>query len=363
MGSDEEEGGARKTEGKSPDNSSAPVNLRIRQAVLVALVLQHSGLALFMKIAARRSQENEERSGFAPTTAVVAAEVMKLATNVMVQTKIDGGFAGLEKTLRRDVLSQPWDCLKMGVPGALYTLQNNLEYVAIRNLAGPTYLVLRQLKILAAALCSVVMLKRHLSRSQWVCLLVLAWGAGLVQVSGSSDAAGAQSTNLTGLCAVLMACMTSGLAGVWFEQQLKGCRTSLWVRNMQLAGYGVLIGLGGVWFGGDAPRVLQNGFFHGYDRYVWCAVVMNYLLGTLVSLVVKYMDNIIKGFATSISVVLTAWASTVLFGFEASPLFLLGVAMVLGPSCLFSQLAHKEPSMKDKPKEVEQLILPQVRQS
>ncbi|CAN0154192.1 unnamed protein product, partial [Hapterophycus canaliculatus] len=67
---------------------------------------------------------------------------------------------------------------------------------------------------------------------------------------------------LLGLVMVLMACCTSGFAGVYFEKVLKGTSVSLWVRNMQLSGFGVLLGAGCVCVK-DGNAVWENGFFYG----------------------------------------------------------------------------------------------------
>lgn len=41
-------------------------------------------------------------------------------------------------------------------------------------------------------------------------------------------------SQFVGLMAVLMACVSSGFAGVYFEKILKETRQSIWVRNIQL---------------------------------------------------------------------------------------------------------------------------------
>lgn len=53
-----------------------------------------------------------------------------------------------------------------------------------------------------------------------------------------------------GLLAVMMACTTSGFAGVYFEKILKGTNCSVWMRNIQLGLFSVVLGLFGV-YGND----------------------------------------------------------------------------------------------------------------
>jgi len=54
------------------------------------------------------------------------------------------------------------DAWKLMIPAALYTIQNNLQYVAVSMLDAATFQVTYQLKILTTALCSVIMLRTSL---------------------------------------------------------------------------------------------------------------------------------------------------------------------------------------------------------
>ena len=73
------------------------------------------------------------------TTAVVCAEVIKLVTCLLILALEHRGnvFAFLWNAL----VCQYVDTLKLAVPSLLYTVQNNLQYIAIENLDAATFQV------------------------------------------------------------------------------------------------------------------------------------------------------------------------------------------------------------------------------
>merc|ERR1719453_1107841 len=107
------------------------------------------------------------------------------------------------------------------------------------------------------------MLRRHLSKQQWVALVVLVIGVSLIQPTGTKSSHVHQRP-IVGMIAVLSACCSSGFAGVYFEKLLKGSKTNLWIRNIQLASWSVLFGLG-VCLWQDYEMIAEFGFFQGYN--------------------------------------------------------------------------------------------------
>lgn len=62
----------------------------------------------------------------------------------------------------------------------------------------------------------------------------------------------------------------------------------------------------------------------------------------MVASVVKYADNILKGFATSLSIILSSVASIYLFDFKATPGFILGCSIVLYSTHLYGKVEKNE---------------------
>jgi UDP-sugar transporter A1/2/3 len=54
--------------------------------------------------------------------------------------------------------------------------------------------------------------------------------------------------------------------------------------------------------------IRTQGFFCGYSPVVWGVVALQAVGGLVISLVVKNADNIVKGFATSLSLLLSVYA-------------------------------------------------------
>lgn len=159
-----------------------------------------------------------------------------------------------------------------------------------------------------------------------------------VQQEGNKEVASSsvvQQNYSVGLVAVVISCLSSGFAGVYFEKILKGSSASVWVRNVQLGIFGTGLGLLGLWWH-DGAAVAQSGFFFGYTGMVWCVVCNQALGGLLVAVVVKYADNILKGFATSFSIIVSTVLSIYLFGFHVDLLFTLGAGMVIGAVYMYS---------------------------
>ena len=93
-------------------------------------------------------------------------------------------------------------------------------------------------------------------------------------------------------------------------------------------------------------EISENGFFFGYDLFIWYLVVLNATGGLLVAVVIKYADNILKGFACSLAIIITCFVSVLLFGFQLSLQFIVGATFVILSIFMYGYQPPK-PAKKD----------------
>ncbi|KAF9013896.1 nucleotide-sugar transporter-domain-containing protein [Cyathus striatus] len=325
---------------------------------LVTLAVQNSALTIIM----HHSRVSMPPSrAYSAATAVLMSEILKgFISLVIAFARIDPStqssyahesaqalsLPGRVRKLYRDIFST--DCWKLSIPAILYVIQNNLQYVAASNLDAATFQVTYQMKILTTAAFSVLLLRKKLSSAQWLSLLFLAIGVGVVQIQAGaathatvSDALQNGMNPMKGFLAVTAACFTSGLAGVYFEMVLKNSQADLWVRNVQLSLFSLLPALAPILIAHRDQELSSPNFisslFHNFGAWAWATVSVQVLGGLVTAMVIKYSDNILKGFATSLSIVISFLASVALFDFKMTFTFVLGSAIVLIATWLYNQ--------------------------
>ncbi|XP_041831301.1 CMP-sialic acid transporter [Melanotaenia boesemani] len=295
------------------------------------------------------------------TTAVCITEVIKLILSLGMLAKETGSLVRLKNAIEEHIFFSPKDLLKLSVPSIVYAVQNNMAFVALSNLDAAVYQVTYQLKIPCTALCTVFMLNRSLSRLQWFSVFMLCGGVTLVQWKpAEATKVQIEQNPLIGFIAIAVAVLCSGFAGVYFEKVLKSSDTSLWVRNIQMYLSGIVVTLIGVYMN-DGDKVLEKGFFFGYTPWVCFVVFLASVGGLYTSVVVKYTDNIMKGFSAAAAIVLSTVASVLLFGLQITAAFASGAILVCTSIYLYGlpkQDTSKVTSQfKDKDTESKQKLI------
>lgn len=327
--------------GASSDPSSSSTKFKLM--LLILMVVQNSSVVLIGRHT--RSSVPKDQL-YIVSHFIVVAEFTKLILSAILEHV---NYKPICTSINQHILARPLDFLRISVPALLYLVQNSLLYVALSNLSAPLFQVCYQTKLLTTAVVSVVLLQRRYSAKQWVCLFALGVGVAIVVLGEKAAAASASAETQTiqnlglGLIAVSIACLSSAFAGVYFEKVLKRPGKdpnppSLWMRNVQLAFFSVLIGIGQLIQQYHSLDVNEEAkpFCYGFTPWVWFLVMLQAGGGLLVAAIIKYADNVLKGLATGVAVVVSTLCSIVLFDTPLTPQFSAGAVLILGSVYFFS---------------------------
>lgn len=331
---------------------------------LLLLTLQTSLLTLTMRWSHVRASSHAFGKGYIPSIAVVCSEIAKLsicAAMVLLNQRREKQSENQSASAQVPALSELID---LAIPSALYVIQNNLQYLSMRVLPAAVYQVLAQMKLLVTALILSLVYQQRLSQQKWTSISLLTAGVATVQValtttSGVTTAVKQPHYNLPlGVLAVTVSCLTSAYAGVRMEQTLKTKSkqsssklplqpsspsilsnkkqlqlnamqaSAFWKTNLMYAGvsltmsciYALIKDIAPLWYktqsvlGLASSPIAQIGsllsyLFQGFSPLVWLVVALQAVGGILVALVVTQTNSIVKSFATSTAIVLTALLS------------------------------------------------------
>jgi len=313
----------------------------VKWIALSLLVFQNGITPILFRYATTEVSADEK---FSTPVAVTVQEFMKLIASMLlflkeVNWQPDVWWQGL----RSEVMENPLQTSKLAVPAALYFLQNQSLQIASAHLPAAVFQVLYNGKTLVVAVFSVFLLRKALNRAKWLALGMMSAGLAVVQLGAGQEKSQASMGNDAdqsvplGLLVVLLGCLCSGFAGVYFEMMMKPQPNadgslpktpSMWVRNMELAFFSLVIGAFQITASGVGSGSTGS-IFNGFTPKVWYMMVNNALGGLLVAIVIKYADNILKGFACALATIVATFASVPLFGYQIGALFVCGVLIVL----------------------------------
>jgi solute carrier family 35 (UDP-sugar transporter), member A1/2/3 len=267
--------------------------------VLMMLILAHAALTIGLRVEAAHFNANDPVIN---STVVCVTEVTKLVLSFLCVLFVDASTSCsvlLNQCEQAFVENGP-DLLKLCVPAVLYSIQNNLQYVIETN---PFFIVLYDFKVLTTAIFYTFMLNHRISLLAWISIIVLIAGMGMVQ-SSEEDIHVKHVNNKMGLAAVFFACLTSGFAGVYFEKIMKGSKSSIWMINLQMSMLSSCLTML-LCLTEDTEDISARGFFAGYNESTVLMILLQAVAGLSITLVVKFADNVYKGFATGIAYIIS----------------------------------------------------------
>lgn len=241
---------------------------------------------------------------------------------------------------------QGWNfksCLLVaGIPSLLYTAQNLATLVAYQNLSPLTFNVLNQTKTLSAALSCYLLMGKVQSKMQILSLVLLFCSACIIEkmipvhrllvwrnsqrddslvpnpprkASGNTNQ-NLQDNHTKGIIGVLLASLTSGLAGAYTQKFLQegvggvGIGRNAYLLTMEICIISMFVMATSMLKSKDGDDVRDNGFFHNWTPMTVIPATTNAMGGILVGLVTKYAGSVKKGFALIFGLLISGMLQT-----------------------------------------------------
>lgn len=290
-----------------------------RSMVTLALTVLTSSQGLLIAM----SKANNIKYEYSYTSANCTVEFVKCVISFIALSQV----WQREGVTDDNRLSSSWEELRVyPIPAAIYLVKNLLQYIIFLYVDPPSYQILKNLNVISTGVLYRLFLKKKLSSVQWSALVLLALGCTIAQMTNQSEKV--LSAPVMGILFAVIMALLSGAAGVYTELIMKRRPSrNVNVQNIYLYVFGILFNTMTI-FVYDYDAVVGKGFFHGYTAIVFIMILNHALSGIAVSLVMKYADNIVKVYSTSVAMILTTLVSIPLFGFRLTLPFVLGTSVV-----------------------------------
>ncbi|CAL5356259.1 unnamed protein product [Camellia sinensis] len=263
-------------------------------------------------------------------------------------------------------MTTEWKSVRLyPIPSIIYLIHNNVQFATLTYVDTSTYQIMGNLKIVTTGILFRLFLQRKLSYLQWMAIVLLAIGTTTSQVKGCGESSCESlfSAPIQGyMLGILSACLSAS-AGVYTEFLMKKNNDSLYWQNVQLYTFGVIFNMARLILD-DFTGGFENGpwwqrLLNGYSITTWLVVLNLGSTGLLVSWLMKYADNIVKVYSTSMAMLLTMVLSIYLFNFKPTLQLFLGIIicmmslhMYFAPPSMLVDLPSTEKSASENLNEV-----------
>ena len=231
------------------------------------------------------------------------------------------------------------------VLGLLYAILNNLVFVTLLYIDPGSMEVIGQLKIPLTAYMLYKVFHKRYRRMQIIGLSIITLGAVMVRLELVQCLIGHQEENSVcasapiGVSLILVMCLLSSCAGVANEYLLKMEEEngSLFWQNVQLYASTMLFNMLNVVFRNrnNSDFWVLEKMFEGYSWITWLLVFNIALVGIVVSLTLKYADNIVHVVGTALAMVFSMLFTVIMTEYVLQVYAGIGIVMVLCGGLLY----------------------------
>jgi UDP-sugar transporter A1/2/3 len=263
---------------------------------------------------------------FDPAFIIGTSELMKLGISITLYRK-DMKDQQLESALGKTLTFKFWyDNRMFGIPAFIYFFLNNATIFAVKYLTSHMINMLSNLRLIITAGLAVAYLKQKVSKVQWMAVIFVTAGIGIISFKPGKKANEEKETSilLTLLFGVFSA-VSSAVAGVYCEHLYKTetgdlAEDNVHIRNVKLYVFGVIF---------NAFPLIFSGVKTGLTWVVVLLIMLSGFQGLAMGFIMKYLDNVIRGIAIACASVLSTFFSVVILDNELTGNFVVGGLVIL----------------------------------
>jgi len=331
----------------SADKSAVDAANCFTSSRTTAIFLCYVGFFINQGMLVTSSKNKDGSFPYNPVTLVLLTESLKVCLCVGLYLREEGNSIA---TFTAAVTSNSRIFRLYFVPAGLYALYNILSFTNFQNFDPATYFLFMQLRTLATGVLFQFLFNKQLSSYQWLALVILTVGCiiqGLdfASLFGYSDASveSDRKINFFSFAMVLMLVQVfcSCFAGVYNEYLLKGMAGDVhtMVQNFFMYSDSVLINLMVLVYQGELGPALQSENLNQIfgNSTVLAIIVNNAIMGITVSLFLKYLNSVLKQFASAAEIAGSAFFGWMLFGIQIRTEMYVSILMVVVAIHMYSK--------------------------
>ncbi|XP_018916806.1 UDP-galactose transporter senju isoform X2 [Bemisia tabaci] len=298
------------------------------------------------------SQEADNKYKYNTTLAVLFTEVIKLFASILLFWRENALSSLWTQTVTHKKLM--WLYF---VPSLLYCLYNNLSFINLSAYDPTTYFLLLQLRVVITGVVFQVLFKKQLSCVQWISLIVLTLGCMLKEVnfeSLSDEVRKKEALNKeTGihlsvhLLLIIVQVLCSCFAGVYNEFLLKksGADVDIYVQNVFMYFDSIICNLLVLLYEADYDSVFSDEAIQAIFQYkALLVMVNNAAIGIVTSFFLRFLNSILKTFASALELVFIAILSWLIFDIPVRINTALSILVVITAVYLYAQNPVQSPA-------------------
>lgn len=315
-----------------------------RCAVIFVLYM---GLFITQGLTVTATQKPDHKYEYNTATVVLLAEASKLLVSIVIYVSQNSWTEFKYEIQERRYLLGYYL-----VPAVLYCLYNNLQFTSLSWFDPTSYFVLMQFRVVVTGVLFQFIFKKQLTRMQWCSLFLLTFGC-IVQRLQENDL-GKLSLDLNVyLVLILLQVLSSCFAGVYTEFILKtkGREVPVMVQNSFLYLNSVFCNLVLLAYNGQISTFLSYESLKPLGSFKVVYIIINTTcIGIVVSLFLRYLNSILKSFASALEIVFTAVLAYVFFGVPIRFNTIVSICLIFIATYLYS--ANPVNNDESSPREV-----------